>query len=343
MTMSGQHGDADSAHWQTRPEGGGRFALWLIRSIALYGGRRLGRLFLYPITLYFFLRRGPERAASRQFLSRAFGRPAGACQILRHIHCFAATIMDRVYLLAHGERDFHIETVGLELLDQRLALGQGALLFGSHQGSFEALRAIGARRPDISLRVLLDKQKTPAMTGLLEALAPEVGACVIDASQDGATITLAIAEACRQGAVVALLADRGRDHETLRKADFLGSPAPFPVGPWLLAHALKVPVVLCFGLYLGGNRYRLVFEPLADRVEIPRHQRGAALDALIARYAKRLEHYIHIAPYNWFNFYDFWQQDLHASAHSDGGRPDAARRGPDQPEHAVHGEHLGLR
>ena len=304
-------------HWQSRPEGGGRFALWLIRNIALYGGRRFGRLFLYPITLYFFLRRGPERMASRVYLTRVFGRRASPWQVMRHIHCFAATIMDRIFLLAHGEKPFEIETVGLEMLDERLALGRGVLLFGSHQGSFEALRAIGARRPQMPLRVLLDKQKTPAMTELLEALAPEVGACVIDASQDGTSITLAIAEACQNGALVALLADRGRSHEALRPAPFLGSNAPFPVGPWLLAHTLKVPVVLCFGLYLGGRRYRLVFEPFADQVNIPRHNRGPALDTLIARYAQRLEHYVHVAPYNWFNFYDFWQQDRHAPVRPD--------------------------
>jgi predicted LPLAT superfamily acyltransferase len=304
-------------HWQSRPEGGGRFALWLIRTIALHGGRRFGRLFLYPITLYFFLRRGPERAASRQYLERVLPHPVTAWQVMRHIHCFASTIMDRIFLLAHGEEAFEIETEGLELLDQRVAMGRGVILLGSHQGSFEALRAIGSRRPDVPLRVVLDKQKTPAMTELLEALAPEVGACVIDASQDGTSIALALAEACQAGAMVALLADRGRDHEVLRHADFLGSPAPFPVGPWLLAHTLQVPVVLCFGLYLGGKRYRLVFEPMADRVDIPRGNRGPALDALIARYAQRLEHYVHVAPYNWFNFYDFWQQDLHAPVRSD--------------------------
>ncbi|KRE94422.1 acyltransferase [Frateuria sp. Soil773] len=311
-----------SGHWQSRPEGGGRIALWLIRTIALYGGRAFGRLCLYPITLYFYLRRAPERAASRQYLQRVLPRPVTAWQVLKHIHCFAATIMDRVYLLARGERAFEIETEGLDMLDAHYARGRGVLLFGSHQGSFEALRAIGARRPDMPLRVLLDKQKTPAMTELLEALAPEVGACVIDASKDGTSVTLAIAEACAQGALVALLADRGRDREALRHADFLGQPAPFPVGPWLLAHTLQVPVVLCFGLYLGGRRYKLVFEPFAERVEIPRHGRGPALDALIARYAQRLEHYVHVAPYNWFNFYDFWQQDLHAPA-----RPDAAVAG----------------
>ena len=298
---------SDNENWQSRPEGGGHFAIWLIRTIALYGGRRVGRLCLYPITAYFYLRRAPERLASAQYLQRVFGRPTTQWQVLKHIHVFAATILDRVYLLARGEQPFEIETEGLELLEQRAALGHGVLLFGSHQGSFEALRAIGARRPDMPLRVVLDKQKTPAMTELLEALAPEVGACVIDASQDGTSIALAMAEACEKGAVVAMLADRGRGHEVLRRADLLGSPAPFPISPWLLAHTLHVPVVLCFGLYLGGNRYRLVFEPFSDRVEIPRHDRGPALDALIARYAQRLEHYIRIAPYNWFNFYDFWQ------------------------------------
>jgi predicted LPLAT superfamily acyltransferase len=295
-----------SEHWQSRPEGGGRFAFWLIRSIALHGGRGVGRLCLYPITLYFYLRRKPERQASKAYLERVFKRSASTIDVMRHIHCFASTLLDRVFLLAHGEKGFDIEMQGLELLDERLALGQGVLLLGSHQGSFEALRAVAARRPNVQLRVVLDKQKTAAMTAMLEALAPEVGANVIDASMDGTSIALAMAEATRQGAMVALLADRGRGNERLRHANFLGAPAPFPVGPWLIAAALKVPVVLCFGLYLGGNRYRLVFEPMYERVLIPRQQRAQALDEIISRYAKRLEHYVYVAPYNWFNFYDFW-------------------------------------
>lgn len=310
-------------HWQSRPEGGGRFAIWLIRSIALYGGRRVGRLCLYPITLYFFIRRGPERQASREYLQRVFGRPATNWQVLKHIHCFAATILDRIFLLSRGEQPFQIETEGLDLLDERVARGHGVLLLGSHQGSFEALRAIGARRPGMSLRVVLDKQKTPAMTELLEALAPEVGHCVIDAAQDGTSIALAMAEACASGALVAMLADRGRGHEVLRRAELLGSPAPFPISPWLLAHTLKVPVVLCFGLYLGGNRYRLIFEPFSERVDIARHDRGPALDALLTRYAQRLEHHIHAAPYNWFNFYDFWQD---APVAAEPASPDVGER-----------------
>ena len=306
--MSNSTAPAKAAHWRQRHEGGGRFALWLIRTLALHGGRRCGRLLLYPITLYFFLRRGEERRASRQYLARVFGRRPGVWQMLRQFHAYAATTLDRVFLLARGERGFAIAVEGLAALEQRQAEGRGVLLVGSHQGSFEALRVLAARRPELPLRVVLDKGKTPAMTELLEALAPAVGAAVIDAAHGGAHIALAAAEACRQGAMVALLADRAGAHEAERAVDFLGAPAPLPVGPWLLANALQVPVLLCFGLYEGGNRYRLIFEPFAERVTLPRQERAAALDAVLARYAQRLEHYVRVAPYNWFNFHDFWRR-----------------------------------
>ena len=294
-------------HWQSRPEGGGWLAMWLIRAIALYGGRAFTHFLLWPIILYFMLRRGPERRASRDFLTRALGRPATFPEVFRHIKSYGATQIDRIYLLAHGEREFDIQVEGVAMLESYIEQGRGVLLIGSHQGSFEALRALSSRRPDISLRVVLDKQKTPAMTCLLEELAPHIGASVIDASRGGTSVTLAASEACREGALVALLADRGRESETLRRIPFMGQPAGFPIGPWLLAHTLKVPVVLCFGIYLGGNRYKLIFERFADVVDIPRDRRGPALEAIMTRYAARLEYYARTEPYNWFNFHDFWQ------------------------------------
>lgn len=309
-------------HWTERPEGGGRFAVWLIRTIALYGGRRVARVILYPITLYFYLRRRHEREASRAFLTRALGRPARTLDVLRHIHRFAGVILDRVFLLANGgTHGFDVRVHGLDLLLQCWRQGRGLFLLGSHVGSFEVLRVLSRERPEVKVRVVLDKSQTPAVTELLHALDPTIADTVIDASTGGTHIVLSMKEAAEEGALVAFLGDRARRGEPTRKAPLFGEPAPLPIAPYLIASALNVPVMLCFGLYRGGNRYDLYFENFAERIEIPRTERSARLDEWLARYAARMEHYARLDPYNWFNFYDFWESDRVGLPHAADGEP----------------------
>ena len=293
--------------WHERPEGGGFLAIWMIRNLALRCGRRAARLLLYPITLYFFVRRGPERRASRIYLERATGRRPGALEVMRHIHCFASTILDRVFLLSERFRCFAIECHGLRELHEQIDRGQGVLMLGSHLGSFDALRALSRLRPDVSVRVVLDVGHNAALTQLLGALNPTLAANVIDARMDGTSVVLAIKEALDAGAVVTLLADRTAPGETTVPAQVLGNEARLPASPWLIAAALKVPVVLCFGLYRGGNRYDLKFEVFAESLVLERRGRERALATVVQRYADRLSHHARDAPYNWFNFYDFWQ------------------------------------
>jgi predicted LPLAT superfamily acyltransferase len=292
--------------WKQRPEGGGRFAIWLIRGIACHAGRRVARVLLGPITLYFLLVRGPERRASIAYLERVLGRPARWLDGARHIHTFASTILDRVFLLGGQLQQFHFTLTGLDDVHRQLDKRQGVLLFGSHLGSFEVMRVLARARPDYVIRVVLDTAHNPAITQLLDALDPAIAANVIDAGQDGPSLMLAIQQAVAEGQLVALLVDRVQPGDTAELAPFLGHDAPFPRAPWLIASVLHVPVVLAFGLYRGGNRYDLAFETFSDGLHVPRAERATALSALIRRYATRLEHYARLAPYNWFNFYDFW-------------------------------------
>lgn len=296
--------------WKTRPEGGGFFALWLIRTIAKRLGRRVARPLLWPITAYFLIKRGPERRASRVFLSRALGRSATLWDGAKHVHTFASTILDRVFLLGGDLDRFDVAVTGLDDVHAVLDQGRGVLLFGSHLGSFDVLRVLATRRPDYVIRVVLDKGQSPALMKLLDALNPTIAASVIDAAQDGPSVVMAMKEALDAGALVAMLVDRARPDEPALPASFLGHTARFPTTPWLIAAALKVPVVLGFGLYGGRNRYELCFEAFApEPLDVPRARRAEALALLIRRYASRLETMTRHAPYNWFNFYDFWADD----------------------------------
>ena len=115
-------------------------------------------------------------------------------------------------------------------------------------------------------------------------------------------------EAIERGDWVAIAGDRTpvRGDERISIASFLGHDAPFPQGPYILAHLLECPVYLMFCIRQNGV-YRLYFEMFAERIKLPRRDKQAAIGEWAARYAKRLESFCLIDPFQWYNFYDFWQ------------------------------------
>jgi predicted LPLAT superfamily acyltransferase len=315
-----------TAAWQHRPEGGGALALRLMCGFALLFGRRVARLALYPVTAYFLIRRGPERRASRAYLERILQRRATLWDVARHVHCFAATILDRVFLLSERYRRFDVRIFGVEALVHGVRPGRGLLLFGSHLGSFEVVRVMSSEWPDTPMLVVFDLEQAPALSGLLRKLNPQIAATMINARSSGPAALLAIKETLDRNGIVALLVDRARPGEPQVLAEFLDHPAPFPTAPWRLAATLGTPVALAFGLYRGHNRYDLHFESFLEAhsdERVGRSERQAAAAACAERFAQRLSAYARSAPYNWFNFYDFWQQ----TTPSDEPRPAASPAG----------------
>ncbi|MEJ0036474.1 MAG: acyltransferase [Gammaproteobacteria bacterium] len=316
--------------WKERAEIGNTFWLRVIVWISRSCGRSVAQSLMWPVALYFFLRRGPERRASRLYLNRVLGRPATAWNVYRHVHCFSATILDRLFLFSERFRRFDIRAHGLPVLDENLAAGNGVLLIGSHLGSFDALRVLSLERPEVVVRIVLDVEHSQKLSRFLNALNPALAASIINAREAGPAAAIAIKQALDGNAIVALLADRGQPTNPSQIASFLGFPAPFPTSPWLLAAAVKTPVMLAFGLYRGGNRYDLHFEKFADRLTIDRNRRAEALSEILQRFADRLAHYARLAPYNWFNFYDFWNNVPDPSARvargADAGAGDFVRR-----------------
>lgn len=292
--------------WEDQRERGNRFAVTLIRWIALHLGRGIARALLYPISFYFLLKAAPQRQASRRYLSRVTGEPVGWNQVLRHFFCFSATILDRIFLLAGRHREFDVRIHGEQRIRDRLAAGHGFLLLGSHLGSFEISRALAIEQEHFPLRVLMSLGHNQVVTELLDALNPAIARSVIPLGTP--QTLLAVKESLDKGYAVGLLGDRCHRGESSVSCRFLGGTVRFPTGPLTLAAITGVPVVLVFGLYRGGNRYDLHFEELAELVPRAVARQDESLRIWIQRYADRLEHYTRLAPYNWFNFFDLWDQ-----------------------------------
>jgi predicted LPLAT superfamily acyltransferase len=300
--IGGKASEAD--RWATLPERGSPISVRALAWIAVHIGRWAARLLLYPVTLYFVLTAHAARRMSYEYLERVRGRRANWWHVFRHFHTFAATILDRVYLLRGDFARFRVTVHGKELSRRQIEAGKGGVLLGSHLGSFEVLRTLGVMQRRFPLRVLMDTVHNRNITHFFDALNPTIAGTVIEPDRPDTLIR--VKESLDAGYFVGMLGDRVFGADKTTKCEFLGAPTTFPAGPVLLAATMHCPVILFFGLYRGGNRYEIYFEDFADEIVLDRDRRAADIQLWMQRYAARLEHYARLAPYNWFNFYSFW-------------------------------------
>lgn len=297
--------------WATQQERGSLWLLRLMAWIAVTLGRPVARVILHPIALYFLLFAPGPRRRSLRYLTRALGRPALWRDAYRHVHHFAATVLDRVYFARGQLQRFELSLHGVELMDGAVADGRGAVLLGAHVGSFEALHALGSTRPGLRVAMAMYPDNAQQIQGVLQAIAPELKLDVIPIGRGGST--LAIRDWLDAGGLVGLLGDRILEPGArgVVRLPFLGTPAPFSDGALRLAMLLRRRVIFMVGLYHGGNRYELRFEPLADFSQRPASPQEAEqqLQAALQAYVQRLEALCRETPSNWFNFHDFWGED----------------------------------
>ena len=306
-------GTAPPTGWARQREFSSRRQMLVMRWFATFAGRRLARLVLHPIVCLVILDR-TTRHRSARYLARALDRPATWGDVYRHLLTFLATVLDRVYLLQERFDLFRFEASGIEAILEPFRRGEGVLAYGAHLGSFEALRMIGHEK-GLRVAMIMYADNAKLINETLAALAPRAKLHTIELGRIDAM--LSIRRWLDEGGVAGLLADRSLPVGNPQRSKaialpFLGAPAYFPDGPFRLAAMLRRRVVFMAGLYRGGRDYDLRFVELADFTNLPAAgapgagERDAAVRAAMQRYVATLEGLCREAPYNWFNFYDFW-------------------------------------
>ncbi len=299
-------------HWASANEAGAIAGMRLLFLVHRLLGVWPFRLALYPVLVWYVLTRPAARRASAAYLQRiaAFAPVAtGMMGVLRHFAAFAETILEKIQLWSGLYDGSRVRVSGAEPVLRQIERGQGALLLCSHFGNLDLCRALAWQKPDLKLTVLVHTRHARKFNAMLAKINPRSQMNILQVTEMTPGMAIMLAEKIGQGELIAIAGDRipVSPHPRVAYAGFLGQPAPFPVGPYLLANALQCPIYMLFPLR-DGETPVLHFELLAQSVSLPRAGRAAALEALAAAYAARLAGYCQAAPLQWFNFYDFWHK-----------------------------------
>lgn len=307
-------------HWSVTRERKGLWGIRLMLKIYRVLGYRAFQLLLYPVIGYFWLTGGKQRKASATWLERVRDVAAQRkialpypLSTFRHFMRFGESMLSK---LASWQGDKTLNDAVLvnpDVCEAHIASGHGTLILASHLGDIESCRAIGAVNHRITVNALVFTEHAERFNQVMKEINPQALVNLIQVSQMGPDTAMLLQEKLDAGEWVAIVGDRTSasrhqrgEHSRVIWSDFLGKPAAFPQGPFILAAALKAPVMLMFGIR-QERRLHIYCESFADPLILPRANRLPALQETVDRYAARLEYYSLLAPHDWFNFYDFWQ------------------------------------
>jgi predicted LPLAT superfamily acyltransferase len=305
--------------WSQITERGSMLGLRALLACYRLVGRPLSLVLVHMIVLYYFLTLPSARRASRAYLRRMASRPAAAAALGRrpgtlasflHFRAFALSIFDRIVLWFGREDEFRYQVVGREHYDRLLTPERGGIVVGSHLGSFDALRAL-SRQDDRVVNVVMFTRHAPRINAFFRQLSPDSQMRVIQADSKSLDSVLQIRSCVARGELVAMLGDRMEpgDRDRSCRVSFLGDPVELPIAPHLLAGLLGCPLFFMVALREKGGLYRVFAEVLAEQPRLDSGNREAKIRELATAYARRLEHYCDMAPYQWFNFFDFWNEE----------------------------------
>lgn len=315
QTASERH---DNAPWWRVAERGSRLGMMLLALGCRTLGPRLTSLWLHPIVAYFLVTGRAARVASHAYFSRlqdhssatpmlATPPQPGWRSAYRHMLAFAQSGLDKLDAWS-GRIDLrHLRMDDTQALDALIASGRGALIIGSHLGNIEMARALAVRGAHTKVTAIVYTEHARQFNSVLASAHKDFAEHLVQVSDFGPQTALMMQARIARGELLVIVGDRTPAQESGRttSAEFLGAPARFAQGPYVLAHVLGCPVYLFFCIR-DGRTYRLHFESFADRIELPRLARSEIIAKWAQRYASRLEHYCVRAPYQWFNFFDFW-------------------------------------
>jgi predicted LPLAT superfamily acyltransferase len=299
--------------WATLQEKGTFLGLFILALSYRLLGRRLCLIIGAPIVGYFYFTSPEQRRASQNFLQKIAAhkkieKKPGIAEGLKHYMRFFDATLDK-FAAWTGRMDWKkIESTSLANFKKIISTDKGGMLLVSHLGNMEFCRAVSSENNKHRIHVLLHSKNAQHFNRLLKTFSPDAKISVLEVSEVSPGTMIYLKERVDAGDWVVIAADRVPISANARvtHATFLGETAPFSQGPYVLAALLQCPVYTALAVKESGI-FKMYVDLFAEKVTLDRKTRDADIQRYAQQYAKYLEKYSLMYPYQWFNFFNFWK------------------------------------
>jgi predicted LPLAT superfamily acyltransferase len=290
--------------WHGKSKGtpqGYRFFVWVLKTFGVLPAYFLLR---FVVLYYFFF----SFQASRQIYSlyrRRLGHDwfSSIIKLYKNYYFLGQSIIDKVVVMSGIKNNFSFDFDGEENLREITALEKGGILLSAHIGNWDVAGHL-FKRLETRINIVMYDGEHEQIKEYLERVTGKRNMNIIVIKNDLSHI-YAISDAFTKKELVCMHADRFLGGNKTLTTDFLGAPAQFPAGPFLLASKFKVPVSIVFAVKESKLHYHFFASKIKDYSIFAKNE---VMQVMLNDYAAEMELKVKQYPEQWFNYYNFWEQ-----------------------------------
>ncbi|MFT3701929.1 MAG: lipid A biosynthesis acyltransferase [Agriterribacter sp.] len=236
----------------------------------------------------------------RKRLGFGYWKSLGA--LYKNYFAFGQSLIDKIAIMSGSADQFTFDFDGEEHLHTMVSMQKGGLLLSSHVGNWEAAGHL-LKRLNTKINVVMFDGEHQKIKDYLTSVTGERNAHIIVIKNDLSHI-YEINEALKNNELVCMHADRFVEGNRTIAIDFLGAPALFPAGPFVIAAQFKVPVCYVFAMKEKTTHYHFYSTNVRA---YDYSDKAKAMHQMLTEYTYEMEQKIKLYPVQWYNYYDFWK------------------------------------
>lgn len=283
----------------------------------------LVRLLIYPISFFYLIFSKRARNESKTYQENlqiyTNGQIPKKISPYKQIVSFSLCLLEKIqgWLNQINFNRIEYQNDDIDELINQLKENKGAILITSHQGNMELLRSFADKNKqlvghDVPVVAIMETSVTKKFNDTLSSINPKASTNLIEPSSIGPDTICTLIDYIEKGAFVVIAGDRTSAHSRGKflTKNFLGKPAPFPYGTFLIPFLIKAPVYYMFGLRsktsIFSPKYKVYIEKSHINLECSRAERDNNISLLCSEYVQKIEKFCKLYPYQWYNFFNFW-------------------------------------